>query len=318
MSDLALTIATGMHERGRPLAERRVATPGLDLTTILIKDNGARHDRFLAGEFDGAELSFAMFLSRFGRQDIYGGIPVFLNRQFRHSAIFINKRAGINQPRDLNGKRIGILTWMNTAALWARGVLVEHGVDLGTVRWVSGDRADVGSELIPKAFAIEAAAKPLLDLLLSGEIDALITPRTPSRDHPETVARLFPNFAEVEADYFRQTGAYPSSHVLVVRLPLLEQHPWLANALFQAACKARLLAHEYASDPEHSTLAWYGAYHEREVALMGADADAYGIEPNRKTLEKMLEYAHAAGLIAERPPVAELFHPSARNLVPDG
>jgi 4,5-dihydroxyphthalate decarboxylase len=318
MADLSLTIATGMHERGRPLAERRIATPGLDLTTILLKDNGARHDRFQAGEFDGAELSFALFLRQFGRQKVYAGIPVFLNRQFRHSAIFINKRAGIASPRDLNGKRIGILTWMNTAALWARGVLVEHGVDLARVRWISGEASDAGDEAIPRGFSLEGAREPLLDLLLAGEIDALITPRTPSRDHPDTVARLFPNFAEVEAEYFRTTGAYPSSHVLVVRLPLLEAHPWLANALFQAACKARLLAHEYASDPEHSTLAWYGAYMEREEALLGKDADAYGIEPNRKTLEKMLAYGHAAGLIAERPPVAELFHPSARNLVPDG
>jgi len=313
MNELALTIATGRHERGRFLAERRVETPGLDLTTILLKDNGARHDRFLAGEFDGAELSFALYLRRWGKHHDYAAIPVFLNRQFRHGSIYVNKRAGIREPRDLEGKRVGVMSWMNTAALWGRGVLREHGVDLANVHWVSGERTD-GQEFAFTGFSFAAASRPLLDLLLAGDIEALITPRTPSRDHPETVARLFPNFADVEADYFRKTRVYPMSHVLVVRTPLLEKHPWLADALFQAAHRAKNLAYEYADDPEHSTLAWYGAYMEREFDLMGKGADDYGIEPNRTSLEALIAHGHAAGLIAERPAVEELFHPSARGL----
>ncbi len=225
MASLSLTMATGKHERARPLAEGRVRVDGLDLTTLLFKDNGARHDRFMAGEFDACEISFANYLRSWSQQMPFTAIPVFFNRQFRHSSIYINANAGIREPRDLNGKRIGILSWFNTAALWARGALQhEYGLDLATVRWASGDAKDVGEPSLPAGVQIAAAdGAKLVPLLLAGELDALITPRTPSRDHAPTIVRLFPDYRTVEEAYYRKTGVYPTSHALVVRKALLDR-----------------------------------------------------------------------------------------------
>jgi 4,5-dihydroxyphthalate decarboxylase len=155
--------------------------------------------------------------------------------------------------------------------------------------------------------------KALVPLLLAGELDALITPRTPSRDHAPTIVRLFPDYRTVEEAYYRKTGVYPTSHALVVRKALLEEHPWLAERLFAASCDALRLAVEYADDPEHSILAWYGAQSEYETAVFGPGGVTHGIEPNRKTLEMLVTYGHAAGLLARRPAIEELFHSTARS-----
>ena len=316
MPSLSLTMATGKHERARPLAEGRVKIEGVDLTTLLFKDNGERHERFMAGEFDAAEISFANYLRSWSQDPAFAAIPVFFNRQFRHSSIYINADAGIREPRDLNGKRIGILSWFNTAALWARGALQhEYGLDITTVRWATGDPRDLAEATLPSGLQIAAIDGSSLVLkLLAGELDALITPRTPSRDHAPRIVRLFPDYRTVEEAYYRTTGVYPTSHALVVRKALLERHPWLAGRLFTACCDALRLAAEYADDPEHSTLAWYGAQSEYETAVFGPGGVTHGIEPNRKTLEMLVTYGHSAGLLPHRPAIEELFHSSARAL----
>lgn len=315
MNELSITMATGMHERARPLAEGRIDADGLKLTTIMLKNNGARHERFLAGEFDAAELSFGLYLQTWSRQTEYEAIPVFLNRQFRHGAIFINASAGIRAPKDIEGKRVGVMSWFNTAALWARGVLQhEYGVDLAKVRWVSGEAGESAKASLPAGIVMTDAPAPLVEMLLGGEIDALVTPRTIARDHRPKIVRLFPNFREVEAEYFRKTGVYPMSHVLVVRKPLLDRHTWLAKSLFGAAERAKDAAIEYADDPEHSLLSWFGAQWEEELDLFGPAAGPYGIEANRKTLETIVTYGEGSGLLARKPTIEQLFHPSAREL----
>lgn len=314
MEELSFTMATGMHERGRPLAEGRVRVPGLKLTSLMFKNNGARHDRFLAGEFDAAELSFGMYLRMWSEGADFEAIPVFFNRQFRHGSIYVNTGAGIREPRDLAGKRLGVMSWFNTAALWARGALQhEYGLDLTAVQWVTGEASDLSAGLPAGVRMTPVDARALIPMLAAGELDALITPRTPSRDHA-TVVRLFPDFRSVEENYYRKTGVYPTSHALVVRKPFLEKHPWLAQSLFRACEEARALAAEYADDPEHSTLAWFGAQMEHEFEVMGPDASAHGIEPNRKSLEMLVTYGYTAGLLSRRPAIEELFHASARQL----
>src|SRR5207247_8614859 len=114
----------------RPLSCGRSTPSVTDRTTIMLKDTGGWLARFLKREFDGCELSFAVYLASWARNAPFKAIPVFFNRQFRHSAIYVNLRAGIRQPKDLEGKRVGIHSWLNSAALWARGVLQqEYGVD---------------------------------------------------------------------------------------------------------------------------------------------------------------------------------------------
>jgi 4,5-dihydroxyphthalate decarboxylase len=317
MSDLSMTMATGMHERARPLAEGRVQAQGLHLTTIMLKNNQARHDRFLAGEFDAAEFSLALYLKCWSDGAPFFGIPVFLNRQFRHGAIFVNARAGITAPHELKGKRIGVASWFNTAALWARGALEhEHGLALRDVHWVTGTKDESAALNLPGGISVEDAKGSLVEMLVSGKLDALVTPRTIARDHPGRIVRLFPDFRAVEQRYYCKTGVFPMSHVLVVRKALLDAHDWLARSIIDACDEARRLAYEYADDPEHSMLAWFGAQWEEESALFRGDAWANGVEPNRKALEALVAYGYSSGLLTHKPAIDGLFHTSSTGRTP--
>jgi 4,5-dihydroxyphthalate decarboxylase len=313
---LELTVATGQHERARPLAEGRVQAEGIKLTTLMFNDDGARHDRFLRkGDFDASELSFAEYIAAWDRGADFTAIPVFLNRRFRHSFVYVNTDAGIRTPKDLEGKKVGITTWANSAAVWVRGLLQhDYQVDLTKITWVSARPAPEGWTP-PAGIKIVPSSKPGSridpEVLAKGEIDALIVPDVLSGPK---ISRLFPKYQEVEMDYFRRTGIFPISHVMGIRKAVLEKNPWVAASLFKAFQEAKKVAYEYADDPGHSNLVWYGAEAEREKEVFGHDPFPFGIEENRKVLEEFISYAVEQGLVKKRPTVEDLFCPGCRQL----
>jgi 4,5-dihydroxyphthalate decarboxylase len=83
-----------------------------------------------------------------------------------------------------------------------------------------------------------SAEQGLDDMLESGEIDALFTAHAPpsARNNPDRVRRLFPDFENVERDYFRRTGIFPIMHTVVIRRDVYERHRWIALAMMQAYC----------------------------------------------------------------------------------
>src|SRR2546428_12874889 len=85
-------------------------------------------------------MSCAHALIRKGKGEFpFVALPIFPSRMFRHSYIFVNARAGIGGPKDLEGKRIGVPEYSQTAAVWIRGLLQhEDGVALGTLHLVGG------------------------------------------------------------------------------------------------------------------------------------------------------------------------------------
>src|SRR5690606_27031588 len=107
-------------------------------------------------EFDVCEFSLATYLVLHGRGDFPAtAIPAFPHRRFRHGYIYVNTSAGIREPKDLEGRRVGLRTWQTTAGLWGRGILQDdHGVDLRSITWVCQDREDV-EHFDPSAFRFE-------------------------------------------------------------------------------------------------------------------------------------------------------------------
>ena len=220
MSRLQLTFACCRYDRMEAIREGIVRPEGVDLTCITLKSGRDVFDRMVGGsEFDVAELSASEFISLNGQGDRrFVALPVFPSRVFRHGYIFINTRAGIRTAKDLEGKRVGLPLYTQTAALWLRGQLAhQFGVDLSTIRWVQGAVEEGGTHgkphapalLRPVAIEQNSSGLPLATLLARGEIDALIGSRRPQilgRD--PSVARLFPSYREIEADYHRRTGLF--------------------------------------------------------------------------------------------------------------
>jgi 4,5-dihydroxyphthalate decarboxylase len=248
-------------------------------------------------------------------------IPIFPSRFFRHSCIFVNANAGIREPKDLIGKRVGTPEYQMTAPVWIRGILSDHfGVPVDSVTYYTGGEEEPGrSEKIKLDLPPNIKVKPigeaqtLASMLASGEIDALHTARMPSTFKMEDgpVRRLFPDYKKVEQEYFRKTGIFPMMHTVAIRRDVYEANRWVAQSLYKAFVEAQRRTYEdlYVTAALKAMLPWLTSHVEETRALMGDDYWTYGFERNREALETFLRYHHEQGLSKRLLKPEELFAP---------
>jgi 4,5-dihydroxyphthalate decarboxylase len=324
MSRLALTFACCRYDRMEAIREGDVVPEGIDLNCITLRSGREIFDRMVGGrEFDVAELSASEFISLMGRGDCpFVALAVFPSRVFRHGYIFINTRR-VRAPKDLEGKRVGLPLYTQTAAIWARGLLAhQFDVDLDSVRWVEGAVEKAGTHgkphapplLRPVRIEPNKSAEPLGALLARGAIDALIGSRKPEQlgRHPE-VARLFPDYRARERQFYEQTGIFPIMHLIAIRRELYERQPWIASSLYNAFVESKRRAQKrlrYAGSLA-AMLPWLIDDVEEIDDLFGGDAFPYGIEANRPTLQALVAYMVEQGFIARPIAIEDLFVPLA-------
>lgn len=323
MNKLPITFACGPYDRMEALSRGIVRPEGIDLRYIGIQSSPEIFARMIkTRSFHVSEMSLAhYFIMRLRGDFPYIAIPVFPSRVFRHGYIFINRIAGIAAAKDLEGRRVGVQEYRQTAGVWVRGILQhEFGVDLDTIKWVEGGvnepRApdddmdlrptrDLDIEIIP-------GDRTLNGMLEEGEIDAYYGARRPDAlDNGRNVARLFPEYRKLEKDYYRKTGFHPIMHTVVIREELYREHPWVAESLYKACeeSKAWAVKQMKYSGAQRIMLPWlYDEIAEME-ALMGGNAWAYGLEANRPILEAFMQYLVEQHFLEERSPIDELFAP---------
>jgi 4,5-dihydroxyphthalate decarboxylase len=315
MNNIRLTLACGDYDRTRPLLDGKVATPGLDLT-VLPLPSAERHTRFVRNlEFDVCELQIAQYLGLKSRGAPFTAIPVFPHRRFNHSCVMVRMDSAIAQPEDLRGRRVGIHGHFNPIALWIRGLLQhEFRLPPSEIHWVADGSEDVPGWSPPSWLRLERApaGRKMQDLLRTGELDAQILSDsgTDASTINKVVRRLWPNYREVEADYYRRTGIFPIRHLVVVKHEVLQHDPDVAAHLVRAFEEAKQQAYKYWADHRRSSLAWFGAEQEEERALLGADPWPYSVEKNRVVLETLLDYAFEQALTERRLDIEEIFAPS--------
>jgi 4,5-dihydroxyphthalate decarboxylase len=318
---LPLRFACGKYDRMEALRMGEVAAEGIDLDYLAIEEPREIFDR-MVGElaFDLSELSASEFICQEDRgRNPFVAIPVFPSRAFRHGFVFVNRQKGIAKPKDLEGKRIGVALYTQTAAIWVRGHLADLGVDLSTIRWVEGAVEKPGAHGSPHPLPIlkQAPIEPnrsgrsLSDLLAAGEIDALIGARQPDslRIHPERVARLFPDYRSVERDYYRRSRVHPIMHLVAIRKELYREHPWIAERLYRAFTAAKDWALEkmrYSVSQRYMLPFLYADIDEIDE-LFGGDPWPYGLAPNRPTLEALMRHMVEQEFIAKPLPLERLF-----------
>ncbi len=243
MPDLKLSFAAGLYDRMLPLFTGDVKPKGIDLEFFRMDSPREIFDR-MGGEqaFDASEFSCSEFIARRAAGDrSFVAIPVFPSRVFRHGMITINRKL-IKSPKDFAGKRIGVPLYTMTAAIYIKGFLKhDYGVDLSKLNWVQGAINLTGGHGTPtilplvKPVPIEqnTSGKTLGDLLEAGEIDAVIGTTLPaSLRHASHLRRLFPNFHEVEADYYRRTKIFPVMHLVAIKKSVHERYPFVATSLY--------------------------------------------------------------------------------------
>ncbi|HEX3801937.1 MAG TPA: hypothetical protein VHV75_03775 [Solirubrobacteraceae bacterium] len=302
-------------------------TASFDVDVSISEDLGAlfrsicRH-----ADYDVAELSLSNYLTLCGNGDTrYTAIPVFLSRSFRHSQIYVNTGAGISTPEQLRGRRVAIPEYHMTAAVWMRAFL-EHdfGVPPSEIEWLTpADAITYAREMdfpLPSDVQLSAASAPLDELLESGRVDALFTVKAPpsyERRSPN-VERLFPDYRSVETQYCQRTGIFPIMHTVVLNRETYSRYPNAALEFLEALDAAKQAGIRRLTDLNATAIVhpWIGAALDDVVDQFGGDPFVYGIPPNDRTIQALLDFHFEQGLSREPLTIASVFAPETLEWVP--
>jgi 4,5-dihydroxyphthalate decarboxylase len=262
-------------------------------------------------EFDVSEMAMTTYITAKAHGKRFTAIPVFPMRAFHHGAVVYNTKSGIQGPKDLEGRKVGVNRGFTvTTGVWARGILQhQYGVDLTRITWVlSGD--EHVAEWKPPSHVVPIEPGARMDaLLLSGEIPAAIGVQVDSPD----IKPLIPNARDAGLTLLRARGIWPINHTVVIKDELLHAHPELAADLFQAFAEAkkpylRRLADGAIDQPSKDDDVF------RRVMDVIGDPLPYGVAPNRRMLETVMQYAVEQGIIARPIAIDELFPASTHAL----
>jgi 4,5-dihydroxyphthalate decarboxylase len=323
VSRLPLTLACQPYDRMAAMRDGTTPIRGVDLNFLSLPVEETFYRMLRFAEFDAAELSLSSYVLTLAQENPpFVALPVFPSRAYRHSGIYVRADSPLRDPSELPGLTVGVPEYQITAAVWIRGILQEHyGVGVSSVRYRTGGLDEPGrKEKVALDLPDDVDVRPigegqtLSQMLLDGEIDALYSARNPgpyNRPGHGGLRRLFDAPGQVERAYARETGIFPIMHTLVIRRDVYERAPWVAQELYLACIRSKDAALERISETASliTMLPWLPEHTEEAAAVLGSDWWAYGVEPNRRTLETFLGYSADQGLAARRYRPEELFAP---------
>jgi 4,5-dihydroxyphthalate decarboxylase len=239
------------------------------------------------GAYDAGELAIGSFLQAKVYHKPLVLLPAVVMARFQHHTIVYNAANGELKPKDLEGRRIAVRSYAQTTGIWVRGILKhEHGVDLGSLRWVCTDDAHLAEFRDPAIVERPAhGAKPLDQMLIDGDVDAAIPAGDLTKDHPH-IRHLFPNPNDQAKAWAAKYGTVPVNHYFVVSRALADARPDVVAEIYRLLQESKKLAPPPAD---------------------GIDFFPYGVEANRKPLELMVRYSAEQQIIPRAFTVDELF-----------
>jgi 4,5-dihydroxyphthalate decarboxylase len=241
--------------------------------------------------FDAGELAIVTFLQAKAFGKPYVLLPTPISGRFQHHCAGFNTDFGNLQPKDIEGKKVGVRTYTQTTALWIRGILRhEYGVDLDKVTWMTlgdGHLAEFtdpsNTERLPKGSSIP-------DLMLKGELAAALLGEDMPKD--PRVKTLVPDAMNAAKDWFARENVVPINHMFVVHQDLSKNRPDIVRELYRMIVESRELA-------------------EGGVPKI---FPPIGYEANRKGIELAVDWALDQKIIPRRLSYEELFDDVTANL----
>ena len=265
--------------------------------------------------FQVCEFSLANYLMMRGRgADWMTATPVFLNRAFRHACILVRKDSPLKTFADLKGKRVGAKEYSQTAAVWFRGMLKDHyAVDWRDIRWHCGS---VQRFPPPAEADVTTVNEEPEDMLIAGELDALLAVQVKDNALPPATRKLRPLLPDVESEeraYYTKTGIYPLNHTVVIDTSLAARQPDLARAIVEAYGTAKRAA--YRRKLGTTLVPWGDRHWAQTMEFFGGDPMPHGLTPkNREQVETLARYVHEQGLMVKPLVKADdLFVPGAAD-----
>jgi 4,5-dihydroxyphthalate decarboxylase len=290
----ALTLQTllAMHANTAGLRGGELRSP---LVNFVFEDVKTVHNAFKAvvreQKFDLAEVAIGTILQAKAYSKPYVLIPAVIVARGQHHTIFYNPARGHLDPRDLNGRRVGVRAYTQTTGVWVRGFLEEeYGVGFRRVQWITFEEPHVAEYIDPPWVQRAPEGKTMLQMLLDGEIDAAIFGSQNPENSP--VRPLIPNAAEAEARWAESHGGVPINHMMVIKESISRTRPDVVREVY------RLLKQSAADAP----------------ATKHPDALQFGTEAVRPSLETFIGYAERQALLPRPFAVEELFDEVTRSL----
>jgi 4,5-dihydroxyphthalate decarboxylase len=304
-----------------PLKTGEVRVPGVDLEFVEVEPQIAAFRRMIRDtEFDICELASTTYIIARSLGKPFKALPVFFNRRFHHSDIFVRPGSGIEKPKDIEGKRFGVRAYSVTTGVWTRGVLQnEYGVDPSKVIWYYDDEDHVQELKLPENVVKVPEGKSLVSMMAAGEIDIACggnagigregKPQAgwnqTSRPSTDGYHELIPNAFEAEKEFYDRTGIYPCHPTLVIKDEVSAREPELAGKLFRALNEAkeiylgRLRSGEANGKTDKKLM--------KLTEIVGPDPLPYGLDENRPAIEALMKYAQQQKLIAGPIAMDDLF-----------
>ncbi|APA87620.1 PhnD/SsuA/transferrin family substrate-binding protein [Paraburkholderia sprentiae WSM5005] len=312
-----LKIAIAEHPHTSAIRNRSIPIEGVDAEFVTVKPQIGAFRRMVRDvEFDVCELAPTTYIIARAYGAPFVGLPIFVVRRFHHGGLLVRPDAGINTPKDLEGKKVGVRAYSVTTGVWTRQVLIdEFGLDSSKVTWVVDDEEHVTQLKLPSNVVHAPQGSSLAQMMASGELSAGVAAaagigRTGAptggwqeveADYPD----LLPNATELETEYYARTGVYPMHGTIVVKDSVLAAHPWIAKSLFDAFAQAKKEWLE-GLDAGEATSASDKKYLELRK-IVGHDPLPYGLHENLQTIETLEATAFKQGLTPRRMSIDELF-----------
>jgi 4,5-dihydroxyphthalate decarboxylase len=260
-----------------------------DIVTLDFCGPKVSHDGFkpmLRGEaFQAGELAINTFLQAKAYGKPWALLPTPLIANFQHHCIGFNSALGHLNPKDIEGKKVGVRMYAQTTGLWVRGILQhEYGVDLDKVTWMTVEDAHLAEYQDPPNCQRLPVGSKIAQMLLAGELDAAILSR---KDWPEDprVQRLIPDADNAAKAWYAREGVVPTNHVFVVHEEIARQRPDVVREIYRMLKDSRALA----------------------PASAVAHLPPLGMEANRKGFEMAIQWSYEQKIIPRMLSLDELF-----------
>jgi len=318
-----LTLTTALRTHGHTAALKRGEVPvrGATLSYVEVEPQILAFRQMVRDvAFDVCELAPTTYIIAKAYGAPFTAIPIFFERRFHHAGLLVREDAGIEGPKDLEGKKVGVRAYSVTTGVWTRGILMnEYGLDASKVTWVVDDEEHVTQLKLPPNVVHVPVGKSLASMMAAGEIQAGFAAnagigregppkadwQAKERKEVESYRELFADPDRLGAEWFARTGIYPMHSTLVIKDEILKANPWLAKALFDAFEESkqrylkRLRSGEAAGKKDRQYL--------EQMKVVGEDPLPYGLKVNQRSIETLILYAFQQRLIPRMLSVDELF-----------
>jgi 4,5-dihydroxyphthalate decarboxylase len=315
-----LKIAVAEYGHTRAITSGSVPIKGIEPDFVkVVPIIGAFRRMVRDVEFDICEMAPTTYMIARALGSPFIALPIFLMRRFHHSGLVVRDDAGIKEPKDLEGKNVGVRAYSVTTGVWTRGILAEEfGLNSSKVNWVVDDEEHVTALKLPPNVTHAPVGRSLADMMASGDLQAGFTGpagigragpplsgwEKSASDSAKDYADLLPDAATLEREWYRRTAIYPLHGLIVVKEQLCAKLPWLAKSIFSAFVEAksayldRLRDHKAPSGDDRKYVA---------LAELVGDPLPYGLKANLPAIEAMMRYAYQQALIGRPLTLDELF-----------